>query len=46
MRLSPDQTQRLERHRSYLELYWNSPVSPTEALVDLVGLNVDRRARS
>ena len=46
MRLSPEQTQRLERHRGYLELYWNSPVSPTEAFVDVVGLNVDRRARS
>ena len=46
MRLSPEQAERLERHRGYLELYWNSPVSPTEAFVDLVGLNVDRRARS
>ena len=47
MRLSPDQVERLERHRGYLELYWNSPVSRTEAFVDLVGLNVgDRRARS
>ncbi len=46
MRLSPEQAERLERHRGYLELYWNSPVSPTEALVDLVGLNVDRQARS
>lgn len=46
MRLSPEQVERLERHRGYLELYWNSPVSPTEALVDLVGLNVDRRART
>ena len=46
MRLSPEQAERLERHRGYLELYWNSPVSPTEAFVDLVGLNVDRRART
>jgi hypothetical protein len=46
MRLSPEQTQRLERHRGYLELYWNSPVSPAEAFVDVVGFNVDRRARS
>ena len=46
MRLSPEQAERLERHRGYLELYWNSPVSPTEALVDLVGLNVDRQART
>lgn len=45
-RLSPEQVERLERHRGYLELYWNSPVSPTEAFVDLFGLNVDRRARS
>ena len=44
MRLSPEQAERLERHRGYLELYWNSPVSPTEAFVDLVRLNVDRRA--
>ena len=46
MRLSPEQTERLERHRGYLEVYWNSPVSPAEAFVDVVGLNVDRRARS
>ena len=46
IRLSPEQTQRLERHRGYLEVYWNCPVSPTEAFVDLVGLNVDRRART
>ena len=46
IRLSPEQAERLERHRGYLELYWNSPVSPTEAFVDLVGLHVDRRARS
>jgi len=46
MRLSPEQTQRLERHRGYLEVYWNCPVSPAEALVDVVGLNADRRARS
>ncbi len=46
IRLSPEQAQRLERHRGYLEAYWNSPVSPAEAFVDIVGLNVDRRARS
>lgn len=46
LRLSPEQAERLERHRGYLELYWNSPVSPTEAFVDLVGLNVDRRVRT
>jgi len=46
VRLSPEQTERLERHRGYLELYWNSPVSPAEAFVDVIGLNVDRRARS
>ena len=46
VRLSPEQTQRLERHRGYLEVYWNCPVSPTEAFVDLVGLKVDRLARS
>ena len=46
MRLSPEQTQRLERHRAYLEVHWNSPVSPAEAFVDVVGLNIDRRARS
>jgi hypothetical protein len=45
-RLSPEQTEWLERHRGYLEAYWNSRVSPAEALVDVVGLNVDRRARS
>jgi len=45
-RLSPEQTEWLERHRGYLETYWNSPVSPAEAFVDVVGLNVDRRARS
>jgi hypothetical protein len=45
VRLSPEQTERLERHRGYLEAYWNSPVSPAEAFVDVVGLNVDRRAR-
>lgn len=45
-RLSPEQTERLEQHRGYLEGYWNSPVSPAEAFVDVVGLNVDRRARS
>ena len=46
LRLSPEQAERLERHRGYLEAYWNSPVSPAEAFVDVVGLNVDRRARS
>jgi hypothetical protein len=46
VRLSPEQTQRLERHRGYLEAYWSSPVSPAEAFVDVVGLNGDRRARS
>ena len=46
MRLSLEQTERLERHRGYLELYWKSPVSAAEAFVDVVGLNVDRRARS
>ena len=46
LRLSPEQTQRLERHRGYLEVYWNCPVSPAEAFVDVVGLNMDRRARS
>jgi hypothetical protein len=46
VRLSPEQTERLERHRGYLEAYWNSPVSPAEAFLDVVGLNVDRRARS
>lgn len=46
VRLSPEQKERLERHRGYLEAYWNSPVSPAEALVDVVGLNIDRRARS
>jgi len=47
VRLSPEQTERLERHRGYLELYWNSPVSAAEALVDVVGLNSDRhRSRS
>jgi hypothetical protein len=46
MRLSPEQTERLERHRGYLEAYWNSPVSPAEAFVDVVGLNVDRWARN
>ena len=46
VRLSPEQTDRLERHRGYLEGFWNSPVSPAEAFVDLVGLNIDRRARS
>lgn len=46
VRLSPEQTQRLERHRGYLELYWNSPVSPAEAFIDVVGLNIGRRARS
>ena len=46
VRLSPEQTEWLERHRGYLEAYWNSPVSPAEAFVDIVGLNVDRRARS
>ena len=46
IRLSPEQAERLERHRGYLEAYWNSRVSPAEALVDVVGLNVDRRARS
>jgi hypothetical protein len=35
--LSAEQVERLERHRSYLELYWNSPVLPAEALVDVVG---------
>jgi hypothetical protein len=45
-RLSQHQTERLERHRVYLETYWNSPVSPAEAFVDVVGLDVDRRARS
>jgi hypothetical protein len=44
-RLSPEQTERLERHRSYLEAYWNSPVSPAEAFVDVVGINV-RSARA
>lgn len=46
VRLSPEQAERLERYRGYLEAYWNSPVSPAEALVDVVGLNVDRRAQS
>ncbi len=46
VRLSVEQTERLERHRGYLEAYWNSPVSPAEAFVDVVGINVDRRARS
>jgi hypothetical protein len=46
VRLSPEQTERLERHRGYLEAYWNSPVSPAEAFLDIVGLNGDRRARS
>jgi len=45
-RLSPEQTEWLERHRGYLEAYWNVPVSPAEALLDVIGLNVDRRARS
>jgi hypothetical protein len=45
-RLLPEQTERLERHRGYLEVYWNSPVSPAEAFLDIVGLNGDRRARS
>lgn len=44
VRLSPEQTERLERHRGYLEAYWNSPVSPAEAFVDIVGLNIDRLA--
>ena len=46
MRLSPEQAERLERHRGYLEAYWNSRVSPAEAFVDVVGINVDRRART
>ena len=46
LRLSPEQADRLERHRDYLEAYWNSPVSAAEAFVDVVGVNVDRRARS
>ena len=46
VRLSPEQAERLERHRGYLEAYWNSPVSAAEAFVDVVGVNVDRRARS
>ena len=46
VRLSPEQTERLERHRGYLEAYWNSPVSPAQAFLDVVGLNGDRRARS
>ena len=45
-RLSPEQTEWLERHRGYLEACWNSPVSPAEAFVDVVGLNGDRRARN
>jgi hypothetical protein len=45
-RLSPEQTERLERHRGYLEVYWNSPVSPAEAFVDVVGVNVNGRSRS
>jgi hypothetical protein len=36
MRLSPEQAERLERHRGYLEVCWDSPVSPAEALVDVV----------
>jgi hypothetical protein len=44
MRLSPEQAE-LERHRSYLELYWNSPVCSAEAFVDVVGLNIDRHVR-
>jgi hypothetical protein len=46
VRLSPEQTERLERHRGYLEAYWNTPVSPAEAFIDVVGLDVDRRART
>jgi len=44
--LSPEQTERLERHRSYLETYWNCPVSSAEAFLDIVGRNVDRPAWS
>jgi hypothetical protein len=46
VRLSPEQTERLERHRGYQDAYWNSPVSPAEAFVEVVGLSADRRARS
>jgi hypothetical protein len=46
LRLSPEQAEWLERHRGYLEAYWNSPVSSAEAFVDVVGLSGDRRARS
>lgn len=43
IRLSPEQAQRLERHRGYLEVYWNCPVSLAEAFVDVVGFSIDRR---
>lgn len=45
MRLSPEHAERLERHRGYLELYWNSPVCSAEAFVDVVGLDIDRHVR-
>jgi hypothetical protein len=40
--LTLEQAERLERYRAYLELYWNSPVSPAEALIDVLGLGVKR----
>ena len=43
VRLLPEQAQRLERYRDYLERRWNRPVSPAEAFVDVVSLKADRR---
>lgn len=44
LHLSSEQVEHLERHRRYLELCWNSSVSPAEAFVDVLGLNTTRRS--
>jgi len=46
-KLVPEQAERLERYRDYLEQRLHRPVSPAEAFVDVVGVKVEQcRVRS